>query len=74
MLVNTYLGQNFYNFINKYRIEEVKKKLSEDNSKENNILTIALETGFNSKSTFNTVFKKIEGVTPSEYRKQCKNE
>lgn len=68
MLLSIYLQQNFYTFINKYRLEEAKKRLAAADSKEHNILTIAFDTGFNSKATFNTVFKKFEGITPSEYR------
>lgn len=66
MLINIYLKQNFYTFINNYRIEEVKKRLAY-NHREMSILTIALECGFNSKSTFNSVFKRYVGLTPSEY-------
>jgi AraC-like DNA-binding protein len=68
MLLSIYLQLNFYTFINKYRVEEAKKRLAADDSKQNNILTIAFDIGFNSKSTFNTVFKKFEGITPSKYR------
>jgi len=68
MLLSIYLKQNFYTFINSYRVEEAKKLLSAAISKEKNILTIAYESGFNSKSTFNRVFKKYVGVTPSQYR------
>lgn len=68
MLLSIYLQQNFYTFINKYRIEEAKMRLGAKDSRDHNILTIAFETGFNSKSTFNAVFKKFVGITPSEYR------
>ena len=68
MLLNIYRQQNFFTFVNRYRIEEAKNRLAEDTSKEQNILSIAFETGFNSKSTFNAVFKNFEGKTPSEYR------
>lgn len=73
MLLSIYLGQNFYDFINKYRLEEVKRRLLEENKNLDNILTIAFEAGFNSKSTFNSVFKKFEGITPSKYRTQAKS-
>jgi len=67
-LISTFNGGNFYDFINIYRINEAKRLLSlyEDDV---TILTILYESGFNSKSVFNTTFKKIVGVTPSVYRK-----
>jgi AraC-like DNA-binding protein/glycerol uptake facilitator-like aquaporin len=68
MLLSIYLEQNFYTFINKYRIEEAKQMLSAPDSKDKTILAVAFDSGFNSKSTFNTVFKKFEGITPSEFR------
>lgn len=68
MLLSIYLNQNFYTFINKYRIEEAKQLLSAPDSKDKTILAVAFDSGFNSKSTFNTVFKKFEGITPSEFR------
>ncbi|HEX2946513.1 MAG TPA: helix-turn-helix domain-containing protein [Clostridia bacterium] len=68
MLLNIHLNRNFYTFINTYRVDEAKKLLSSEGSREMNILTIAYDSGFNSKSTFNMVFRKLEGMTPSEYR------
>lgn len=67
--LNTELGQNFYDFINSYRIEECKILLSNRELKDKTILEILYETGFNSKSVFNTVFKKNTGMTPSQYKK-----
>ena len=69
-ILNEQLGQNFYDFINEYRVEEFKSRL---NLSENNNLTllgIAYDSGFNSKTTFNTIFKKITGLTPSQYKKK----
>jgi AraC-like DNA-binding protein len=68
MILNIHCGKNFYNFINSYRVEEVKQKLLYPEYKDKNILTIAYDAGFNSKSTFNTMFKKFTGKTPKEYR------
>ncbi len=68
MILNIHFKQNFFNFINSYRVDEVKQKLSDPNYKNQNILTIALNAGFNSKSTFNTMFKKFTGKTPKEFR------
>ncbi|TPN86286.1 helix-turn-helix domain-containing protein [Aquimarina algicola] len=68
--LNTHFHKNFYSFINEYRVEESKKILVDPNKKHLNMLGIAFESGFNSKTTFNTTFKKITGVSPSNYRKQ----
>lgn len=68
MILNLHFRQNFYNFINSYRIDEVKQKLSNPDYNDYNILTIAFNSGFNSKSTFNSMFKKFTGISPKEYR------
>ena len=65
---NTELKTNFYSLINKYRIEEAKRLLIDPNKQHLNILEIAFETGFNSKSAFNTAFKKNTTMTPSQYK------
>ncbi len=70
MVLNLHCKQSFYNFINSYRVEDVKCKLINPEFKDHNILTIAYDAGFNSKSAFNTMFKKFTGRTPKEYRKQ----
>ena len=67
-VINTGVGDNFYNFINKYRIEEVKELIKNDGAKQYTILSLANDAGFNSKSSFNNIFKKMTGLTPSEYR------
>ncbi|HAZ95151.1 MAG TPA: AraC family transcriptional regulator [Porticoccaceae bacterium] len=66
MLINRHFGVNYYEFINRYRIEEAKRLLTE--SKGVTITDIYLTVGFNSKSVFYTFFKKLEGVTPTKYR------
>lgn len=71
-LINEVTGDNFYNFINRFRVEEAKELLTSDKSDKLNMLGIAFESGFNSKTTFNTSFKKIVGISPSEYAKQNK--
>jgi AraC-like DNA-binding protein len=68
MIINRHFDNNFYEFINNYRIEEAKKILIDPKNKDKTITDIYLEVGFNSKSVFNTFFKKIVGLTPSEYR------
>lgn len=67
-LLNDKLKKNFYAFVNEYRIREAVVAL-EDVSKEVNILSLAYDCGFNSKSSFNNYFKKITSYTPSAYRK-----
>lgn len=66
--LNEHLNQNFYDFINTYRIAESKIILSNESMSYLTIEAIAFDCGFNSKSTFIKVFKKIEGTTPGEYR------
>lgn len=68
-LINEGIGDNFYDFINKYRVEEVKRLMVDPAAKNYNLLGIALEAGFKSKSTFNLIFKRFTGLTPTEYRK-----
>ncbi len=67
-VINTRLGQNFFDFINTYRIEQAKRDLIDPDKKYLKVLAVALDAGFNSKTTFNTLFKKATGMTPSEYR------
>ena len=68
-LINDEFLVNFYDFINKYRVEEAKKLLMED-TRNYKILAIAYEVGFNSKATFNRVFKKFTDLTPSEFKEK----
>lgn len=67
-VINSGTGGNFYDFVNKYRVEEVKRLMQNPRYKDYTILAIAFEAGFPSKSTFNSIFKKFTGLTPSEYR------
>ncbi len=66
--INFVLNKNFNEFINDFRIIEAKKKLTSEEFENVTILAIALESGFNSKSSFNAQFKKRENTTPNEYR------
>lgn len=68
-LINELYQENFYNFINKHRIEEAKMLLLSEKYSQLNILGIAYESGFNSKTTFNTTFKKYVGMSPTEFVK-----
>jgi AraC-like DNA-binding protein len=67
--INERLGQTFSDFINSHRVEEAKRRLVDPARKHYSVLAIAEEVGFNSKSSFNVVFKKYVNMTPSEYRK-----
>lgn len=68
-LINEAAGSNFYDFVNRYRVEQVKKLMADPAMKNYNVLGIALEAGFRSKSTFNLIFKRFTGLTPSEYKR-----
>jgi len=69
-VINEGFGENFNQFINKYRVEESKRILSDPGFKHLNMLGVAYQAGFNSKTIFNTTFKKLTGFTPSEFRNQ----
>lgn len=71
-IINERMGKSFNDFINSYRIQEAKVKLSNPAEGKKTILEIAYETGFYSKSVFNTAFKKFTGMTPSQFRKEKK--
>jgi AraC-like DNA-binding protein len=72
-VINQHEEKNFFDFVNSYRIEEFKKRAADPAFANYSILAIALDAGFNSKSSFNQVFKKNTGQTPSEYVKRIKN-
>ena len=69
-LINHSLHQHFFDFVNEYRIKKATDLLKDPEKQKLTILEILYEVGFNSKSSFNTVFKKFTGSTPTEYRKK----
>ena len=69
ILLNHYMNTNFYDLINSYRIGAVKQKLAAEESKHLTLLAIAFESGFKSKTSFNRIFKKETGLSPSAYKK-----
>jgi len=71
--INEGLKKSFYDLINGYRIEEAKRLLVDPRNASFTILSIGFDAGFNSKTTFNTVFKKFTGLTPTEYRKKYRS-
>ncbi|AMR26990.1 hypothetical protein A0257_07640 [Hymenobacter psoromatis] len=65
-VINMGCGQNFNDFVNTYRVEEARRKLADPRFGHYSLVGVALDSGFNSKSTFNRVFKKLLGQAPSE--------
>ena len=70
VLINQHLNQHFFDFINEYRIKDAMGILKNPAKKELTVLEILYEVGFNSKSSFNTAFKKYTGYTPTQFRKK----
>ncbi len=68
-VINEKSGMNFFDFINTFRVEEIKRNLADPSLKNLTLLGIGLESGFNSKATFNSAFKKFTGLTPSDFQK-----
>jgi AraC-like DNA-binding protein len=69
-VLNIRLEKNFHAFVSDYRLSYFKKQLERPENRSKSILDLAYQAGFNSKSSFNTAFKKQENITPSEFRKQ----
>lgn len=70
LLINHRLSKHFFDFVNEYRIKKAMALLEEPAQRKTTVLEILYEVGFNSKSSFNTVFKKFTGQTPTEYRRR----
>jgi AraC-like DNA-binding protein len=69
-VINHGKSANFYDFINSYRVDEVKQQLVKVENSNRSVLSIAFDAGFNSKATFNRIFKERTQKTPSQYRKE----
>lgn len=69
LTINSLRGQTFFEFINEHRIEEAKRMLTNPADKKITILEVMYQVGFNSKSSFNTLFKKNTGLTPGDFKK-----
>ena len=67
--LNSFAQQNFYDYINSYRVREFIQKLKNGDTDSFSLLGIAFDCGFNSKSSFNRIFKKTTGFSPSEFKK-----
>lgn len=72
-IINEQLGMNFFDFINSYRVEEFKQLAHDSQFEHFTLLGLAFEAGFNSKSTFNAIFKKFTQQTPSEYVRELRS-
>ena len=72
-VINNSLGNSFYSLINKYRVEEVKRLMSNPKNRDFTILSLAFEAGFASKSSFHTIFKNQTGLTPTQYQRRANN-
>lgn len=66
-VINENLEKNFFDFVNGYRVDLATQKMSDPSNKKYTILSLAYDCGFNSKSSFNSIFKKYEGITPTEF-------
>jgi AraC-like DNA-binding protein len=67
-VLNSELGQTFYDFVNGYRVREVQRRIQSGEARTLKMLALALDAGFASKSTFNQAFKKHTNQTPSDFR------
>ncbi|MFD0752152.1 helix-turn-helix domain-containing protein [Mucilaginibacter calamicampi] len=72
-LLNVAIGTNFFQFVNAHRVEEAKQLMLSEQYKHLNLLGIAYHAGFNSKTTFNTAFKKETGLSPTQFIQKEKN-
>ena len=70
-VINEHLAKNFFEFVNRYRVEEAKRLLLTDPKR--TVLDVALDAGFNSKSGFYKAFRQQIGMTPSQYRKSAES-
>lgn len=70
-VLNQHLGKSFNEFVNEYRVNEVKKKLLDNSFKHMTIVGIAFECGFNSQATFQRAFKQFTNQSPSEFQLRC---
>jgi AraC-like DNA-binding protein len=69
-VLNEQVGVNFYEFVNTYRVGEVQMRIAAGEHASRTLLSLAYESGFNSKASFNRAFKRVTGLTPSEYARR----
>ncbi len=70
--LNTLLNRNFYEFVNAYRVEEMQRLLKNPSNDHLTILALAYQAGFNSKASFNRIFKQYVGKSPTQFKKECR--
>lgn len=70
IIINKHIGQRFFDFVNQYRIAKAKEYLQDFENNKLTIQQVFYDVGFNSKSSFNTAFKKHTGLTPTEFKKK----
>ncbi len=68
--INENFQRNFFDYVNTYRVQEAQRLLADPSRKDHKIYEIMFEVGFNSRSSFNTAFKKVTGLTAGQYRKE----
>ncbi|WP_231759376.1 helix-turn-helix domain-containing protein [Microbulbifer elongatus] len=70
-VINKHFGTNFFEFVNRYRVETAKALLANPDKADMTVLDVLLESGFNSKSAFHRFFSRLVGMSPTEFRKQA---
>ena len=73
-LIKTTTGKNFRGYVNEFRLKAIKQKLQDPNNQRFSVLALALESGFNSESSFYRLFKASTGISPTQYRQQASTE
>jgi len=71
-ILNSHIHKNFYEYVNHFRVDEVKRRIISNRNSKYTLLAIALDCGFNSKATFNRIFKNYTGYTPLQFQQEYK--